>query len=77
MQLDQYLIAKKMKAKSRWNNYHRFLNSFILDAQKEGLIQRNPYDSVKIDHGDDSDGIDKFLIVVHVVYGHGRSYSKH
>ena len=61
MQLDQYLIAKKMKAKSRWNNYHRFLNSFILDAQKEGLIQRNPYDSVKIEHGDDSDGIDKFL----------------
>lgn len=61
MALDQYLIAKKMKAKSRWNNYHRFLNSFILDAQKEGLIQKNPYDSVKIDHGDDSDGIDKFL----------------
>lgn len=61
MELDQYLIAKNMKAKSRWNNYHRFLNSFILDAQKEGLIQKNPYDSVKIDHGDDSDGIDKFL----------------
>ena len=61
MELDQYLIAKKMKAKSRWNNYHRFINSFILDAQKEGLIQKNPYDSVKIDHGDDSDGIDKFL----------------
>lgn len=61
MQLDQYLIAKKMKSKSRWNNYHRFLNSFILDAQKEGLVQQNPYDSVKIDHGDDSDGIDKFL----------------
>ena len=61
MQLDQYLISKRMKAKSRWNNYHRFLNSFILDAQKEGLIQQNPYDSVKIDHGDDSDGIDKFL----------------
>ena len=61
MQLDQYLIAKKMKAKSRWNNYHRFLNSFILDAQKENLLQKNPYDSVKIEKGDDSDGIDKFL----------------
>jgi len=48
MQLDQYLIAKKMKAKSRWNNYHRFLNSFILDAQKEGLIQRNPYGRLEI-----------------------------
>lgn len=61
MQLDQYLIGKKMKAKSRWNNYHRFLNSFILDAQKENLVQKNPYDSVKIDRGDDGDGIDKFL----------------
>lgn len=61
MALDRLLIGKKMKAKSRWNNYHRFLNSFILDAMKEGLIQKNPYDSVKIDHGDDSDGIDKFL----------------
>ena len=61
MALDKFLIEKKMKAKSRWNNYHRFLNSFILDAMKEGLIQKNPYDSVKIDHGDDSDGIDKFL----------------
>lgn len=61
MALDKFLIDKKMKAKSRWNNYHRFLNSFILDAQKEGLIQKNPYDMVKIDHGDDSDGIDKFL----------------
>lgn len=61
MALDKFLIDKKMKAKSRWNNYHRFLNSFILDAQKEGLIQKNPYDSVKIDHGDDSDGIDKCL----------------
>lgn len=61
MALDKFLIDKKMKAKSRWNNYHRFLNSFILDAQKEGLIQKNPYDMLKIDHGDDSDGIDKFL----------------
>lgn len=61
MELDRHLKAKKMKAKSRWNNYHRFLNSFILDAQKDGLIQRNPYDHVKIDHGDDRDGIDKHL----------------
>ena len=62
MELDRYLKGKNdMKAKSRWNNYHRFLNSFILDAQKEGLITVNPYDKVKIDHGDDSDGSDKFL----------------
>lgn len=62
MELDRYLKGKNdMKAKSRWNNYHRFLNSFILDAQKEGLVTVNPYDKVKIDHGDDSEGIDKFL----------------
>lgn len=62
MELDRYLQKKNdMKAKSRWNNYHRFLNSFILDAQKEGLLQLNPYDRVKIEKGSDYDGIDKYL----------------
>lgn len=63
MELDKHLKKKNddMKAKSRWNNYHRFLNSFILDAQKEGLIQQNPYDRVKIDKGSDYDGIEKYL----------------
>ena len=57
MALDKHLRSKNMKANSRWCNYHRFLNSLILDAQKEGLVKRNPYDTVKIDHGDESDGI--------------------
>ena len=62
MELDRYLQKKNdMKAKSRWNNYHRFLNSFIMDAQKEGLLQLNPYDRVMIDKGNDYDGIDKCL----------------
>ena len=62
MELDRFLMKKNdMKAKSRWNNYHRFLNSFIMDAQKEGLIQLNPYDRVMIDKGNDYDGIDKCL----------------
>lgn len=62
MELDKHLKKQNdMKAKSRWNNYHRFLNSFILDAQKEHLIERNPYDSVNIEHGNDSDGIEKYL----------------
>lgn len=62
MELDRYLKGQNnMKAKSRWNNYHRFLNSFILDAQKEGLLQLNPYDRVKIEKGNDYDGIDKYL----------------
>ena len=62
MELDRYLKGQNnMKAKSRWNNYHRFLNSFILDAQKEGLLQLNPYDRIKIEKGSDYDGIDKYL----------------
>ena len=61
MELDRYLKKNDMKAKSRWNNYHRFLNSFILDAQKEGLLQLNPYDRVKIEKGSDYDGLDKCL----------------
>lgn len=62
MELDRFLKKKNdMKAKSRWNNYHRFLNSFIMDAQKEGLIQLNPYDRVMIDKGNDYDGIEKCL----------------
>lgn len=62
MDMDRHLKKQNnMKAKSRWNNYHRFLNSFILDAQKEGLLQLNPYDRVKIEKGNDYDGIDKYL----------------
>lgn len=61
MELDRYLKKNDMKAKSRWNNYHRFLNSFILDAQKEGLLQLNPYDRVKIEKGSDYDGLNKCL----------------
>lgn len=29
---DRYLTRQGMKPYSKWNNYHRFLNSFILDA---------------------------------------------
>lgn len=62
MELDRFLKSRNgMKAKSRWHNYHRFLNSFILDAKKEGIMERNPYDTVKIDHGDDYDGLSKYL----------------
>ena len=30
--LDEHLAKKGLKPYSKWNNYHRFLNSFILDA---------------------------------------------
>jgi site-specific recombinase XerD len=61
IELDKYLIEKKMVAKSRWNNWHRFLNSFIMDAIDEGYIQKNPYRWVNIDRGDENTGIDNYL----------------
>jgi len=48
---DRYLESKEMKIYSKWNNYHRFLNSFILDALKDGLLNKNPYNWVNINKG--------------------------
>jgi len=50
-----------MAAYSKWNNYHRFLNSFIMDAIDEGLLQRNPYKWINIDKDKASKGLDKCL----------------
>ncbi len=61
LELDRYLQKKKMMASSRWVNYHRFLNTFIRDAQKENLVTYNPYDRIRIDKGDDSQSIEKHL----------------
>lgn len=58
---DEYLIKQRLNNNSKWNNYHRFLNSFILDAIKIGLIKNNPYESLKLNRGDDSKGISKCL----------------
>lgn len=58
---DKYLTDKGMKAYSRWNNYHRFINGFILDAIKEGLMSRNPYEWVNICKEKSRTGIDKYL----------------
>ena len=49
VEYDRYLHSKKLKNSSIWNNYHRFLNSFIIDAVEAGYIQKNPYKWVKID----------------------------
>ena len=38
--LDEHLMKKGLKPYSKWNNYHRFLNSFILDAIDEGFLKR-------------------------------------
>ena len=58
---DQYLISQGMKTYSKWQNYHRFLNSFIIDAIQEGLLTRNPYKWVNIDSGKNSLGIERCL----------------
>lgn len=46
---DRYLHTKRLKNSTIWNNYHRFLNSFILDAIEEGFLQRNPYKWIRIE----------------------------
>lgn len=50
-----------MKPYSAWNNYHRFLNSFILDANDDGLMQGNPYKKLNIEKDKSSGGIGKYL----------------
>lgn len=48
LELDNYLKEKNLKDTSAWANYHRFLNSFIRDAIRDGYLKRNPYDYVTI-----------------------------
>lgn len=58
---DKYLASLGMKTYSKWNNYHRFLNSFIIDAVNDGLLQRNPYRWVNIEKDKSYGGINKYL----------------
>lgn len=60
LRMDEELAATGMKNYSKWNNYHRFMNSFILDAIDEGLLKRNPYRWVHIKK-DKTCGLQKFL----------------
>ena len=46
---DKYLSSQGLKKSTIWNNYHRFLNSFILDAINDDLVSRNPYKWVNIE----------------------------
>ena len=59
--LDALLDEKKMKACSKWYNYHRFLNSYIMDAVNEGFLHRNPYKWLKIDRDKSSRALDNYL----------------
>lgn len=60
--MDAALVERGMVEKSRWHNYHRFLNSFILDAIDEGLMRKNPYKSgINIKKVNDRDGLSRYL----------------
>ena len=61
IEMDSALVKKGMKPYSKWNNYHRFLNSFIIDAMDEGLLRRNPYRWLKIDKDKKSRGLERCL----------------
>lgn len=60
MRMDEDLAATGMKNYSKWNNYHRFMNSFILDAIDEGFLKRNPYKWIHIKK-DKTCGLQKYL----------------
>ena len=61
LDLDALLKSKKMKPSSRWGNYHRVLNSFILDAIEAGYMKRNPYRWLHIDKEKSTGGLGKYL----------------
>lgn len=61
VKLDEVLKCKNFKPYSIWNNYHRFLNSFILDAINDGIIKRNPYKWININKDKNSKALEKHL----------------
>lgn len=61
LRMDGELVRKGMKPYSKWNNYHRFLNSFILDAKEAGFVRRNPYKWLNIAKEKSSGGLGKYL----------------
>lgn len=59
--MDAALADTGMKNYSKWQNYHRFLNSFILDAIDAGHLTRNPYRWLHIEKEKSSGGLGKYL----------------
>lgn len=58
---DEYLKSQGMKNYSKWQNYHRFLNSFILDAIDAGYLKKNPYKWINIEKDKTSNGLQRCL----------------
>jgi integrase len=63
IKMNDVLMERKLKPYSAWNNYHRFLVSFILDAIKHGIMKRNPYEELHIDKEPTSNALDKVLTI--------------
>lgn len=61
LQMDETLVKRGLKPYSIWNNYHRFLNSFIIDAMNDGLLRKNPYKGIHINRDPTADALNKFL----------------
>lgn len=59
--MDAALVATGMKDCSKWQNYHRIMNSFILDAIDAGYLTRNPYRWIHINKDKSSGGLGKYL----------------
>ena len=58
---DNYLANKGICLYTKWHNYHRHLNSVILDAINEGYMNKNPYKNICIDKGRDIKSLEKCL----------------
>lgn len=63
LKMDECLLARKLKPYSIWNNYHRFLNSFIIDAMNEGLLHKNPYKGIHINRDPTAEALNKYLTI--------------
>lgn len=63
---DKFLIKKGIMATSRFHNYHKYLKRFIVEAQRDGLMKYNPYDTVRLDKGDYDNSIEKCLTLEEV-----------
>ena len=60
---DKFLQKKGIQATSRWHNYHKYVRRFLGEAIREGFLTSDPYDGVRLDHGNFAQSIEKFLTV--------------
>lgn len=63
LDMEALLEKRKMKPSSRWSNYHRILNSFIIDAIDAGYMKKNPYKWLHIDKNKSKGGLGKYLTI--------------